>query len=84
MSTCSKGVALVAAAFLLSVAVLAQQSAIAEEPEMSSYPAVQDVPRPTKPAMTVDEQSKLKNDLSAVRDRQTTAGKSKGKAPAKP
>jgi hypothetical protein len=45
---------------------------------------VQELPRPAKPAKTVDEQSKLKNDLSAARDRQTTAGKSKGKAPAKP
>jgi hypothetical protein len=29
-------------------------------------------PRPDKPAMTTDEQSKLKKELSAARDRQET------------
>ena len=82
-----------AAALLLSISALgvcaisALMDARAEvpgQPKTSDYLDVQDVPRPAKPAMTVDEQSKLKNDLSAARDRQTTDGKSKGKAPAKP
>jgi hypothetical protein len=35
------------------------------------YPAVEDVPpRPDKPAMTADEQLKLKKELIAVRDQQ--------------
>jgi hypothetical protein len=37
----------------------------------TAYPAVEDVPpRPEKPAMTTDELTKLKQDLSATRDRQ--------------
>jgi hypothetical protein len=38
-----------------------------------AYLPVEDVPpRPEKPAMTADEMSKLKKDLGAVRDRQTS------------
>jgi hypothetical protein len=37
----------------------------------TAYPAVEDVPpRPEKPAMTADELTKLKQDLSATRERQ--------------
>ena len=34
--------------------------------------------RPEKPAMTADELTKLKKDLTATRDRQTTVGKARG------
>ena len=47
-------------------------------PKSTGYPAVEDVPpRPEKPAMTADEQSKLKKDLTAARDRQAPKGKAK-------
>ena len=57
-------------------------------PKSTGYPAVEDVPpRSEKPAMTADEQLKLKKDLTAARDRQAK-GKAKGGAsrdePAKP
>jgi hypothetical protein len=40
---------------------------------------VEDVPaRPDKPAMTADEQLKLKKELSATRDRQAPKGKVSG------
>lgn len=46
------------------------------------YPAVNDLPpRPEKPGMTSDEQSKLKQDLIDARERAKT---SQGKAGAKP
>ena len=52
-------------------------------PQARAYPLVEDLPPPREqPAMTPDERSKLKKDLAAARDRQTTAGKAKGKAPA--
>ena len=51
----------------------------AEAPKPSaspSYMPVEDVPSDRKtPALTADEQSKLKKELSAVRDRQTEAAK---------
>jgi hypothetical protein len=55
-------------------------------PKAAGYPAVEDVPPPPeKPAMTADEQSKLKKDLSAARDRQAPDGKAKaGAARAQP
>ena len=41
------------------------------------YMAVEDVPRPPdKPAMTADEQVRLKKELSATRDHQAPKGKS--------
>src|SRR5271155_2777326 len=40
-------------------------------PKTTAYPAVEDVPpRPDKPAMTADEQSKLKKALIAAREGQ--------------
>jgi hypothetical protein len=43
----------------------------------SGYPDVEDVPpRPDKPAMTVEEQLKLKKELGAARDRQALKAKS--------
>jgi hypothetical protein len=86
-SSMSKGgifTALAASAILLSVVSLAPLDARAEEPgrpKTTGYPAVEDVPpRPEKPAMTADEQLKLKKELSATRDRQTAAGKARGGA----
>ena len=47
-------------------------------PKQSAYPAVHDLPaKPDKPAMTADEQSKLKKDLINARDRQTSHVKAK-------
>jgi hypothetical protein len=63
-------------AMLLPVIALLPLASRAEEtarPKTTGYPAVGDVPpRPDKPAMTTDEQSKLKKELSAARDRQET------------
>ena len=71
---------LAASAILLSVVSLGSMGVLAEEqgrPKTTGYPAVEDVPpRPEKPAMTADEQLKLKKALSATRDRQTSKGKS--------
>ena len=48
-------------------------------PKPTAYLPVEGVPpRPEKPAMTADEQSKLKKDLIAARDRQPPKGKAKG------
>jgi hypothetical protein len=78
MSKGGRIIALAASAILLSVASLG--GALAEEqgrPKTTGYPAVEDVPpRPDKPAMTADEQLKLKKALSATRDRQAPKGKS--------
>src|SRR3984885_14207435 len=84
--------ALAAAALLLSSLSLggcatssagsSLMDARAEEPghpKTTGYPDVEDVPpRPEKPAMTADEQLKLKKDLSATRDRQAPGGKARG------
>ena len=71
---------LAAAAVLLSVLSLTLVGARAGEqgrPKTTGYPAVEDVPpRPEKPAMTADEQLKLKKELTATRDRQVHKGKS--------
>jgi len=79
----SKGggfIALAASAILLSVVSLGSQGALAEEPgrpKTRGYLAVEDVPpRPKKPAMTADEQVKLKKELSATRVHQAPNGKS--------
>jgi hypothetical protein len=57
-------------------------------PKTSAYLPVEDLPSPReKPAMTPDERLKLKNELTAARDRQAAAGKAQGAAitePAKP
>jgi hypothetical protein len=45
-------------------------------PKTNDYPAVEDVPpRPEKPAMTADEQLKLKKELTTARDRQAPKSK---------
>jgi hypothetical protein len=47
-------------------------------PKQSAYPQVQDPPaQRDNPAMTADEQSKLKKDLINARDRQTSHVKTK-------
>jgi hypothetical protein len=44
---------------------------VTNHPKTTGYPAVEDVPpRPDKPAMTADEQSKLKKALIATREGQ--------------
>jgi hypothetical protein len=78
------------AEILLSVVSLVPLSSRAAEPgrlKTTGYPAVEDVPpRAEKPAMTADEQLKLKKDLSATRDRQAPKGNASGGAgqPVKP
>jgi hypothetical protein len=85
-----RSTALAASAILLSVVSLGPLGTRAEElgrPKTTGYPAVEDVPpRPEKPAMTADEQLKLKKELSATRDRQAPKGKASGGAgqPVKP
>ena len=79
-----------AAAVLLSVLSLGgcvtstPMDARAEVPgtrKSTGYPAVEDVrPRSEKPAMTADEQLKLKKELTTAHDRQAAKGKAKGDA----
>ncbi|SDS21550.1 hypothetical protein SAMN05444158_1368 [Bradyrhizobium canariense] len=73
--------ALAVSAILLSAVSLEPMGVRAEEPgraKTKGYPAVEDVPPwPEKPAMTADEQSKLKKELNAARDRQGVARKAK-------
>jgi hypothetical protein len=80
MSKGGRFIALAASATLLSVVSLGSLGVLAEEqrrPKTTGYPAVEDVPpRPEKPAMTTDEQLKLKKALSDTRDRQAPKGKS--------
>src|ERR1700740_3336909 len=87
MSKGGRFIALAASAILLAVVSLGSLGALAEErgrPKATGYPAVEDVPpRPEKPAMTADEQLKLKKELSATRDRQAPKGKARG-APGHP
>jgi hypothetical protein len=76
-------------ALLLSVVLLAPVGARAEELEprkATGYHTMDVPPRPERPAMTADEQLKLKNDLSAARDHQAPKGKSGAGAgqPSKP
>jgi hypothetical protein len=72
---------LVAAALLpssLSLAGDATTDAWAE----SAYPNAEDLPpKPDKPAMTLDEQSKLKKELNDARNRQTPQVKAREGAP---
>lgn len=71
--------ALAASAILLSVVALAPLDVRAEEPghqKTTGYPDLGDrPPKSEKPAMTTDELSKPKKDLTAARDRRTAAGK---------
>jgi hypothetical protein len=50
-------------------------------PKTSVYPPLKDLPpKPEKPAMTVDEPSKLEKELIAARDRQASDGKARAGA----
>jgi hypothetical protein len=54
-------------------------------PKASVYLPVEDLPpQREKPAMTIDERSKLEKELIAARDRQTPDGKAKGSAARRP
>ena len=80
MSQGGRLMALAASAILLSIVSLVPLSSRAKEPghpKITGYPDVEDVPpRPEKPAMTADEQLKLKQELTTARDRQAPMGKS--------
>jgi hypothetical protein len=55
------------------------QAEVPGPPKSTAYLPVEDVPpRPEKPAMTADEQSKLKKDLTVARDRQASDVKARG------
>jgi hypothetical protein len=96
MSKDGKVTALIAVALLLSSLSLSgcitstagssPMDARAEAPAPPSvYPQVEDQPpKPEKPAMTVDERSKLEKELIAARDRQAPDGKAKGGAARRP
>jgi hypothetical protein len=76
----------------MSIAVSSVRDARAETaavPKQNDYPRVEDLPPPReKPAMTLDERSKLKKELIDARDRQTSRVKAREGAartePAKP
>jgi hypothetical protein len=58
-----------------STAARAEETAA---PRQGVYPQVQDLPpKPEKPVMTADERAKLLNELTAARDRQTSAVKAR-------
>jgi hypothetical protein len=86
MSKSGRFIALAASAILLPIVSLGSLGALAEEPgrPKAAYPDVADTPpRPEKPAMTADEQVRLKKALSAKRDNQAK-GKSGTGLPVKP
>ena len=80
MSKGGKFIALAASAIPLSVVSLGSPGALAEQagrPKTTGYLSLEDTPQwPTKPAMSADEQLKLKKDLSAKRDHLAPKGKS--------
>jgi hypothetical protein len=88
MSKDRRFTALVASAILLSGVSLAPLGARAQEtgrPKTTGYPAVDMPQRPEKPAMTADEQLKLKKELSTARDRQAKVKAKSGRPePVKP
>jgi hypothetical protein len=69
---------LLAAAVLVLGLSLCSSAAPADEPTGRSYPRVQDQPPAReKPALTVNEQSKLKEELMNARNRQNSQVKAK-------
>ena len=77
MSKNGKTTSLVAAALLLSGLSLVGDATTDARAE-SAYPNVEaPPPRRDKPAMTVDEQSKLKKELNDARDRQNSQVKAR-------
>ena len=62
---------------------LTHSGAFAAEPSKNAYPGAFDRPPANEqPALTKDEQSKLKNELTKARDRQNSQMKTKEAAPA--
>jgi hypothetical protein len=58
---------------------------VTDHPKTNGYPAVEDVPpRPDKPAMTADEQLKLKKELIAAREGQAKSKAKEDAAVAEP
>jgi hypothetical protein len=79
MSRNKKIVPLAALALGLSLS----HSALAAEPSKSAYPSAFDRPPSSEqPALTKDEQSKLKNELTKARDRQSSQVKTREAVPA--
>jgi len=67
---------LVAAVALLLFPSLGARAEGPARPKTNDYPSVLEAPRgPEKPAMTTDEQSKLRKELNTARDRQAPKGK---------
>jgi hypothetical protein len=61
---------------------LSHSAAFAAEPSKNAYPGAFDRPPANEqPALTKDEQSKLKDDLTKARDRQNSQVKTKEAAP---
>ena len=70
------------AALALALA-LCHSRALAAEPPKTAYPGAFDRPPASEqPALTKDEQSKLKDELTRARDRQNSQVKAKEAAPA--
>ena len=68
-------------ALMLSLA-FCNHVAVAAERSKGAYPGVFDSPVNEKPALTNDEQSKLRDDLAKTRDRQNSRATIKETAPA--
>ena len=67
---------LAAAVVLLLFPSLGARAEDPARPKTNDYPSVLEVPlRPERPAMTADEQSKLRKELNKARDRQAPKGK---------
>lgn len=76
MAKAERFTAFAAAVALACVFSLAAVGACADDRRSTPFPSVGDTPpRPEKPAMTTDEISKLKKDLTTVHDRQAPKGK---------
>ena len=94
MPKCERFKAFNAAAVLLSILALGAcvtstsmdaRAEMPDHPETAGFMALENVPaRPDRPAMTAEEQSKLKKELSAARDRQSTAAKARDAKRAEP
>jgi hypothetical protein len=76
----------IASLFVAAVSVFVWTAALTLARAQNAYPSVGDIPpRPDKPAMTVDEQSKLRKELNEARERQKSQLKLKaGEAPPRP
>jgi len=80
MSKNERAIRLAALALGLS---LTQSEAFAAEPSKNAYPGAFDRPPANEqPALTKDEQSKLKDDLTKARDHQNSQVKTKEATPA--